>query len=178
MGGLFRGGGRRDLSGLRALERGLGLDEGRERPARGRGLRAGPARRERGLGDLCSALRGRIRAAPGRDRRRDRRQPPQVGDGYRSGGGGVVPPAKLPPQVQQLLDTLTATPPLEGYLVVGAIMFAIGAWGSLVRRNAVVVFMCVELMINAVNLTLVAFADRSEERRVGKECRSRWSPYH
>ncbi len=71
-----------------------------------------------------------------------------------------MPPAKLPPQVQQLLDTLTATPPLEGYLVVGAIMFAIGAWGSLVRRNAVVVFMlCVELMINAVNLTLVAFAD-------------------
>ncbi len=70
-----------------------------------------------------------------------------------------MPPAKLPPQVQQLLDTLLATPPLEGYLVVGAIMFAIGAWGSLVRRNAVVVFMCVELMINAVNLTLVAFAD-------------------
>ncbi len=68
-----------------------------------------------------------------------------------------MPP--VPPQVQQLLDTLTATPPLEGYLVVGAIMFAIGAWGSLVRRNAVVVFMCVELMINAVNLTLVAFAD-------------------
>ena len=68
-----------------------------------------------------------------------------------------MPP--VPPQVQQFLETLLATPPLEGYLVVGAIMFAIGAWGSLVRRNAVVVFMCVELMINAVNLTLVAFAD-------------------
>ena len=65
----------------------------------------------------------------------------------------------MPPQVQQFLDALTATPPLEWYLVVGAIMFAIGAWGALVRRNAVVVFMCVELMINAVNLTLVAFAD-------------------
>jgi NADH-quinone oxidoreductase subunit K len=38
-------------------------------------------------------------------------------------------------------------------------MFAIGAWGALVRRNAVVIFMCVELMINGVNLTLVAFAD-------------------
>ena len=68
-----------------------------------------------------------------------------------------MPP--VPPQVQQFLDALTATPPLEWYLVVGAIMFAIGAWGALVRRNAVVVFMCVELMINAVNLTLVAFAD-------------------
>ena len=65
----------------------------------------------------------------------------------------------MPPQVQQFLDALVATPPLEGYLVVGAIMFAIGAWGALIRRNAVVVFMCVEIMINAVNLTLVAFAD-------------------
>jgi NADH-quinone oxidoreductase subunit K len=65
----------------------------------------------------------------------------------------------VPPQVQHLLGALTATPALESYLVVGAIMFAIGAWGALVRRNAVVVFMCVELMINAVNLTLVAFAD-------------------
>ena len=68
-----------------------------------------------------------------------------------------MPP--VPPQVQQFLEALTATPPLEWYLVVGAIMFAIGAWGALVRRNAVVVFMCVELMINAVNLTLVAFGN-------------------
>ncbi|BBL79111.1 NADH-quinone oxidoreductase subunit K [Rubrobacter xylanophilus] len=61
--------------------------------------------------------------------------------------------------MQQFLDQLNAQVPLEGYLVVAAIMFAIGAWGALIRRNAVVVFMCVELMINAVNLTLVAFAD-------------------
>ncbi len=61
--------------------------------------------------------------------------------------------------MQQFLDTLNSTVPLEGYLVVGAIMFAIGAWGALIRRNAVVVFMCIELMINAVNLSLVAFAD-------------------
>lgn len=65
----------------------------------------------------------------------------------------------MPPQVQQLLDTLNQTIPLEGYLIVGAIMFAIGAYGALVRRNAVVVFMCIELMINGVNLSLVAFAD-------------------
>jgi NADH-quinone oxidoreductase subunit K len=66
---------------------------------------------------------------------------------------------QIPPQLQQVLDALVASPPLEAYLVVGAIMFAIGAWGALVRRNAVVVFMCVEIMINAVILTLVAFAD-------------------
>jgi NADH-quinone oxidoreductase subunit K len=66
---------------------------------------------------------------------------------------------QIPPQLQQILDALVASPPLEAYLVVGAIMFAIGAWGALVRRNAVVVFMCVEIMINAVILTLVAFAD-------------------
>jgi NADH-quinone oxidoreductase subunit K len=61
--------------------------------------------------------------------------------------------------LQQFLATVNGTIPLEGYLVVGAIMFAIGAWGVLIRRNAVVVFMCIELMLNAVNLSLVAFAD-------------------
>lgn len=61
--------------------------------------------------------------------------------------------------MQEVIDTLNAALPLEGYLIVGAIMFAIGAWGAMIRRNAVVVFMCVELMINAVNLTLVAFSD-------------------
>lgn len=61
--------------------------------------------------------------------------------------------------MQPFLETLNASLPLEGYLVVGAVMFAIGAWGAIIRRNAVVVFMCIELMINAVNLSLVAFAD-------------------
>ena len=44
------------------------------------------------------------------------------------------------------------------YLVLSAILFTIGAVGVLVRRNAIVVFMCVELMLNAVNLALVTFA--------------------
>jgi NADH-quinone oxidoreductase subunit K len=65
----------------------------------------------------------------------------------------------IPPEAHQFLDALVAAPPLEGYLIVGAILFAIGAWGALVRRNAVVIFMCVELMINGVNLSLVAFGD-------------------
>lgn len=44
------------------------------------------------------------------------------------------------------------------YLLLSALLFAVGAVGVLVRRNAIVVFMCIELMLNAVNLTLVTFA--------------------
>ena len=47
---------------------------------------------------------------------------------------------------------------LTYYLVLAAILFTIGSVGVLVRRNAIVVFMCVELMLNSVNLTLVTFA--------------------
>ena len=43
-------------------------------------------------------------------------------------------------------------------LVVSATLFSIGVLGVLVRRNAIVIFMCVELMLNAVNLTFIAFA--------------------
>ncbi|MFI5209866.1 MAG: NADH-quinone oxidoreductase subunit NuoK [Gemmatimonadales bacterium] len=43
-------------------------------------------------------------------------------------------------------------------LLVSAILFAIGVLGVLVRRNALVLFMCIELMLNAVNLSFVAFA--------------------
>ena len=44
------------------------------------------------------------------------------------------------------------------YLLLSALLFSIGAVGVLVRRNAIVVFMCIELMLNAVNLTFVTFA--------------------
>src|SRR3954466_5221484 len=44
------------------------------------------------------------------------------------------------------------------YLYLSAVLFSIGAAGVLVRRNAIVVFMCIELMLNAVNLSLVTFA--------------------
>jgi len=44
------------------------------------------------------------------------------------------------------------------YLALAAVIFTIGAVGLLVRRNALVMFMCVELMLNAVNLTFVTFA--------------------
>ena len=46
------------------------------------------------------------------------------------------------------------------YLILAAVLFGIGAVGVLVRRNPLVLFMCVELMLNAVNLTFVAFAGR------------------
>jgi NADH-quinone oxidoreductase subunit K len=44
------------------------------------------------------------------------------------------------------------------YLYLSALLFTIGAIGVVVRRNAIVVFMCVELMLNAANLTLVTFS--------------------
>ena len=44
------------------------------------------------------------------------------------------------------------------YLTLAALIFTIGAVGLLVRRNALVMFMCIELMLNAVNLTFVTFA--------------------
>ncbi len=47
---------------------------------------------------------------------------------------------------------------LHSYLILSAILFAIGTIGVLTRRNAIVIFMCVELMLNAVNLTFVAFS--------------------
>jgi len=43
-------------------------------------------------------------------------------------------------------------------LGVAAVLFVIGVAGVLVRRNAIIIFMCVELMLNAVNLTFIAFA--------------------
>jgi len=50
------------------------------------------------------------------------------------------------------------TVPGAWYLMLAAFLFAIGAVGLLVRRNVLVMFMCVELMLNAVNLTFVTFA--------------------
>src|SRR5256714_9625783 len=50
--------------------------------------------------------------------------------------------------------------PLGAYVVVSAALFFVGCAGVLVRRNAVVILMCVELMLNAANLALVAFSRR------------------
>jgi NADH-quinone oxidoreductase subunit K len=50
--------------------------------------------------------------------------------------------------------------PLGAYIFVSAVLFFIGCAGVLVRRNAVVILMCVELMLNAANLAFVAFSRR------------------
>lgn len=46
----------------------------------------------------------------------------------------------------------------EHYLFLAALIFCVGMFGVMVRRNALVVFMCIELMLNAANLTFLAFA--------------------
>jgi NADH-quinone oxidoreductase subunit K len=51
------------------------------------------------------------------------------------------------------------------YLVLAALLFTIGAVGLLARRNVLVMFMCVELMLNAVNLTFVTFANTFNDIR-------------
>lgn len=54
--------------------------------------------------------------------------------------------------------SLAMTVPLEWYQALSAVLFTIGVVGVLVRRNILVIFMSVELMMNAVNISLVAFA--------------------
>lgn len=53
---------------------------------------------------------------------------------------------------------LTHPIPVSWYLLVSAVLFALGVIGFLVKRNLITVFMSIELMLNAVNLTFVAFA--------------------
>jgi NADH-quinone oxidoreductase subunit K len=50
------------------------------------------------------------------------------------------------------------TAPLDYYLILSAILFSLGVVGFLVRRNPLVMFMCIELMVNAASLAFVAFA--------------------
>lgn len=58
-----------------------------------------------------------------------------------------------------IASTVGPTP----YLVLGALLFSVGATGLLVRRNPLVMFMCIELMLNAVNLTFVTFARQLDD---------------
>lgn len=47
---------------------------------------------------------------------------------------------------------------IEHYLILSAVMFSIGLYGALAKRNAVAILMCIEIMLNAVNLAIVAFS--------------------
>ncbi len=51
--------------------------------------------------------------------------------------------------------------PLQQYLALAMALFFIGTWGVLARRNIILVVMCVELMLNAINIALVAFSNYS-----------------
>ena len=53
---------------------------------------------------------------------------------------------------------MPAAVPLSWYLILSAILFALGAAGFLIRRNIITVFMSIELMLNAVNLSFVTFS--------------------
>ena len=57
-----------------------------------------------------------------------------------------------------LLSQLSAPVGIQHYLFLSAILFAIGVMGVLLRRNFIIIFMSIELMLNAVNILLAAFA--------------------
>lgn len=56
--------------------------------------------------------------------------------------------------------------PINYYIFLAVILFSIGVTGVLIRKNAIIIFMCVELMLNAVNLLLVAFSKMHNQRAV------------
>ncbi|MFP3940301.1 MAG: NADH-quinone oxidoreductase subunit NuoK [Thermoanaerobaculia bacterium] len=56
------------------------------------------------------------------------------------------------------------TVPVSWYLVLAAAMFAVGTTGALTRRNGITIFLSIELMLNAVNLTLVAYSRLLDDR--------------
>jgi NADH:ubiquinone oxidoreductase subunit K len=47
---------------------------------------------------------------------------------------------------------------LEHYLILSAVLFCIGLYGALTKRNALIILMCIELMLNAVNIAMIAFS--------------------
>lgn len=61
-------------------------------------------------------------------------------------------------QASRLLFIFKIMVPLSWYLALSAVLFTIGVAGVLIQRNVISIFMCIELMLNSVNLTLVAFS--------------------
>jgi NADH-quinone oxidoreductase subunit K len=58
------------------------------------------------------------------------------------------------------MPSLPSAVPLSWYLMLSAVLFSLGVAGFLIRRSILTVFMCIELMLNAVNLTFVAFSHK------------------
>jgi NADH-quinone oxidoreductase subunit K len=69
----------------------------------------------------------------------------------------------MPEGFQSAATTLNAGVPIAWYLILSAILFTLGVAGFLFRRNIITVFMCIELMLNAVNLSFVAFANMHKQ---------------
>ena len=65
---------------------------------------------------------------------------------------------RQPPRMDQNIPQVIQTVPLQYYVFFATALFAIGVLGVLTRRNAIIIFMCVELMLNAVNVLLTAFS--------------------
>ena len=63
----------------------------------------------------------------------------------------------------ELPIALPSSVPLSWYLILSVILFVTGAAGFLLRRNIITVFMCIELMLNAVNLTFIAFSHQLKQ---------------
>jgi len=72
-------------------------------------------------------------------------------------------PLPFKPQIgwvffNNLVERKQAMVPLSHYLILSVILFFIGVWGVFTRRNAIVIFMCIELMLNAANLAFITFS--------------------
>jgi NADH-quinone oxidoreductase subunit K len=63
----------------------------------------------------------------------------------------------------QALQLLNNGVPITWYLTLSAVLFAVGVAGFIFRRNIITVFMCIELMLNAVNLSFIAFAHQHKQ---------------
>jgi NADH-quinone oxidoreductase subunit K len=72
--------------------------------------------------------------------------------------GGVILGSTVPPQFRSEARRERVGPGIASYLIVSVVLFAIGAFGVLVRRSPLIVLLALELMLNAGNLALIAFA--------------------
>ena len=64
----------------------------------------------------------------------------------------------VPPRMEATVPEVIRTVPLQYYIFFATALFAIGVIGVLTRRNAIIIFMCIELMLNSVNVLLTAFS--------------------
>jgi NADH-quinone oxidoreductase subunit K len=69
----------------------------------------------------------------------------------------------MPEGLEQIRTMVSQGVPISWYLVLSAILFSLGLAGFVFRRNVITVFMCIELMLNAVNLTFIAFANQHKQ---------------